>query len=182
MPDAIGFEEAVSQRINSQMSAMIDAIAGTMGTPPGSKTYTKQEEIDEWLFSPISDPQERMNKALEMHMQGATGETITDFLYPNLRRLIGTGRTRPDEQIKFAREMRKAVGWPDMAASADETELPLEMQVAMAGSQTPQPAPVAAPPMMPPAQEPMPVQAPVAMPQPQQPAILPAFAAMGGVA
>ncbi len=156
MPDVPGFEEAFQQAVSTQADAMIDGIAGVMGTPPGAKRYTRQEMLDEWNFSPIADPQERMNKALEMHVQGATGETITDFLYPNVRRLIETGRTKPDEQDAFAREMRKLAGWPDVAPQTDE-------EVAATIPPVPQPP-------VPPAMSPM---DPMAAQMPMQPAPAP---------
>lgn len=159
MPEQKGYEEAVISAINSQMDAMINGVAGTMGLPPGAKRYTRQEQIDEWNYSPIADAQERMNKALELHMLGKTPEEITDELYPNVRRLIQTGRTRPDEQIAFAREMRKTAGWPDEVLPLDDTGLPLEMQVGMAQPQQQQP-------MMQPAPAPMPAPAPPPAPMP----------------
>lgn len=184
MADGKGFEDSVLEAIGGQTDSMIDAIAGTMGLPPGAKRYTRQEQIDEWNFSPITDPQERMNKAVELHMQGATGSTITDFLYPNVRKLIGSTRIRPDEQIQFAREMRKAVGWPDAPDPLDDTGLPIEMQMAMAGGHPDQqPAlppmdPMAAQmppqmPMQPPAPVAPPVPAPMANPMQPQPAPIP---------
>lgn len=178
MADQPGYEESVISAITTSMDAVIDAIAGQMGTPPGAKSYTRQEQIDEWNYSPIEDAQERMNKALEMHVQGATAETITDFLYPNVRRLIGTGRTRPDEQIQFAREMRKAAGWPTIEPQTDE-------QVAATIPPVPQPpAPPMLPPMdpmaaagpapmMPPAPVAAPVPAPMANPMQPTPAAVP---------
>lgn len=166
-----GFEESVISSVNAMMDAMIDAVSGSMGTPPGAKAYTRQEQIDEWMFTPIPDPQERMNKALEMHVQGATPETITDFLYPNLRRLVTNGR-RPDEQIAFAREMRKLAGWPTIAPQTDE-QIAATIPTVPQSPAAPVLDPTAAPMQQAPVPTPAPVSGPMANPLQPQPAPAP---------
>ncbi len=152
MPDQ-GLEESVLSRIAGMTDELIDGVAGKLGLPPGGKRYTMAEQIAEWTYSPYADPQSRMDKALELHLQGATPEKITDELYPNLRRLVTTGRTRPDEQIAFARQMRKQVGWPD--------EVPTVEGLLM-NTPTAQPAPS-------PLTEPAPVEVPTAPVMPAPP-------------
>lgn len=117
--DDQGFEAMALDRIASQANGLIDGIAARMGMPPGAKKYTREEERREWTHTPYPDPQERMSKALEMHLQGATSEEITDALYPNLRKLITTSRPNVPEQIAFAKQMRSHVGWPEQVPSFD---------------------------------------------------------------
>lgn len=107
MVDRLGFEEAVLQRIDQTMDPMVDAVAQRLGTPPGAKTYTTDEQLTEWNFSPIADPAQRVEAMLALKAQGQTNEQITDAIYPNRRRLITTGRPRADQQIAFAREMNR---------------------------------------------------------------------------
>jgi hypothetical protein len=146
MPDQ-SFEEQALQRILGQMDPMIDAFAQRLGMPPGSKRYTTAEQVSQWTYTPYPDPQERMNKALELHLAGKTPEEIDDELYPNKRRVIEAGRTRPDERISYAREMRRQVGWPDAP------DMTLDLLGLGQGGAPPMPS-------TPPVEEPMPVSAP----------------------
>lgn len=105
MVSRAGFEEAALSRILDGIDGMVDAASSMMGTPPGARTYSTDEQLTEWNFSPIADPAQRVEAMLTLKMQGQSDEQITDAIYPNRRRLITAGRPRVDEQVKFAREM-----------------------------------------------------------------------------
>lgn len=164
MAEPQGFEETVIQSILSQLDSMEDGVAGQMGLGPETVRYSRQQQIEEWTFSPYPDPQERMNRAVLLHMQGATQEQITDDLYPKLRRLVTTGRTRSEEQEKYAREMRRLVGWPDDVPVIDGAlDIP-----GMAPMLPPEPPPLVQPPAAVPVQDvaPLPDPGPVPTPPP----------------
>lgn len=177
MADRLGFEEAVLQRIDQMMDPMVDAVAQRLGTPPGAKTYTTDEQLTEWNFSPIADPAQRVEAMLTLKMQGRTDEEITDAIYPNRRRLITTGRPRIDEQVKFAREMNRLMQRKEAERMAQMPPA-LAMDAAPAAGLQAQPslgvgdvapAPMTAPP-----------PAPAPQPQPQSMLDMPAMTMMGG--
>lgn len=106
MPEQKGFEDAAADRVNQLIDPMVEASAGMMGMPSGGKKYTTDEQLMEWNASPIADPQQRLMTMQQLMMQGKTDEEITDMVYPGRRRLQTMNRTKIDEQVKFAREMR----------------------------------------------------------------------------
>lgn len=180
------YEETALQRVLGVADEVIDGVAARMGLPPGGKTWTRAEEIGEWTFTPFPDPQERMNKALELHLSGKTPEEITDALYPNIRRTVTTGRPKVDEQIAYARSMRPVIGWPDEPPPLDDLRLAglAAMPPMQAPPPEPAPAPVQPTPMATPeASAPMtpPAMSPGPMASTPRPAILPAFNEMGGL-
>lgn len=180
MANQKGFEDLVIEAVVSQLDAMEEGVAGQMGLGPETGRYTTQQQVDEWLFTPYPDPQERMNRALLLHMQGASPEDITDDLYPKRRRLVTTGRTRPDEQTRYAREMRRAAGEPDEPPTIDGAiSLP-----GMAPTVVPEPAPLVQPTApAPPSDGPPMAMPPAAPPQPMpsQGAVRPSFNPLTGM-
>jgi hypothetical protein len=115
MPSDLGFEEAVLERILGQVDAMVDGMAGTMGTPPGAQKYSQREQEEMWNASPVADPEQRAQQMMQMYQQGiaagtdpkALVEQITDQVYPNRRKLIESGRPRIDDQITYAKQMER---------------------------------------------------------------------------
>lgn len=181
MVSRAGFEEAALSRILDGIDGMVDAASSMMGTPPGARTYTTDEQLTEWNFSPIADPAQRVEAMLTLKMQGRTDEEITDAIYPNRRRLITTGRPRIDEQVKFAREMNALM----RKKEAERMGQMPPVAGATAPVSTPATAPNAA--LTAPATAPMspattPPTAPTAPAAPAQPSMLdmPAMPMMGG--
>lgn len=105
MAERLGFEEAALQRIGEQFDAMADAFANEAGLPPGGKRYSTDEQLAEWNYSPIADPVTRAETMAHLLGMGVSVEKITDQIYPNRRRLVTTGRTKVEEQIKYAQQM-----------------------------------------------------------------------------
>lgn len=178
MPDNGSLEDAIINRVMSQMDEFPDAMAARMGMPPGGKNYSEADQLKMATFSPVADPHERMQVAMSMLQQGATVEDVTDHLYPDLRKLVTTGRRRIDEQIAFAKTLRGQIDTkmpthpqePPPVPPAPMLSQPMGMAPQMpapAPPQMPQPAPMApAPQLM--------MQSPV-QPQQQMPTSLPAF-------
>lgn len=173
MANRQGFEDAVLERIGQTIDPMVNAVSSRLGPAPDTKKYTASDQLAEWNYSPIASPQQRVEAMLTMKMQGKSDEEITDFVYPNRRRLITTGRTRADEQIAYAREMARL-----MERKAQEMGHPPAMD-AMPGS-VPQAQPLPGQGATMPAPQTAPTQAPA--PVPQQPSMLdaPAMSMIGG--
>lgn len=161
MPDRKSFEDAVIDRIMSQMDDMVDGVAARLGLPPGAKRYTPDEQLKMATFSPITDPNERMMKAAEMLGQGATVEDVTDALYPDIRKLIETTRRLPEERIAFARTLRGQIDQKMSTAPQTLPESPAPAWSAPAPMTPEQPLTPAAPMMQAPStpQMPQPVMA-----------------------
>lgn len=170
MADRQGFEEAALARIAQQLDPMADATAGQMGMPPGAKRYTAEDELVQWNYSPIASPQVRVETMIELHAAGKSLEEITDAVYPNRRRLITTGRTRPDEQIAFAKQMASLMQKKAAEQAPTPQPMPVSGTVPMSMDTMPMgtpPAPMApAPPAPMPAAAPVPVSPPSILDQP----------------
>ncbi len=158
MPDK-GFEQSALERIGAQLDPMADAMASTMGLPPGGTRYSKDDEALEWNASPIASPDQRVQAMLELKAAGKTNEEITDLVYPNRRRLIMASRPKIADQLAFAKDMAKR-----MQKAADEMGMPPSPGELM----PPTPAP-----MEPAAPAPVPPSIPTAQADPMtQPSIL----------
>jgi hypothetical protein len=101
-----GFEQAVIDGIIGQLPTLATSVAQQMGTPPGAKRYSQQEQDEQWNFSPIADPRTRAETMIQLKALGKSNEEITDAIYPNRRRLVETGRPDHTERIRFARQMK----------------------------------------------------------------------------
>lgn len=170
MAESAGFEEAALQRILGSVDSMAEATAGQMGMPPGAKRYSEAEQLAEWNYSPIASPQARVEAMIELHMAGKSLEEITDAVYPNRRRLITTGRTRPDEQIAFAKQMANLMQKKAAEQAPPPQNMPVSGSVPMSMDTMPMgttPAPMApAQPASMPAAAPSPVSPPSILDQP----------------
>lgn len=105
MADTQGFEQAAIDRILAMVDPMSDAAASMMGLPPGGKRYTQQEIDDDWNWSPIADPGQRVQAMLQLRDLGKTDEEITDAIYPKRRRIIETSHPKLADRIAFAKQM-----------------------------------------------------------------------------
>lgn len=132
MAEAPGLEEAVIQKLLSAIDPLINATASQQGRPPASATYSTDDQVNMATFSPYRDPDTAIAVMLQQGM--AMGkkpqdlvDEIADNVYPNLRRLIETGRPNLGERIEYgkflAHEIPKRGGWPGQPTVEDDEEM-----------------------------------------------------------
>lgn len=138
-----GFEDLTADGVNALLDPMAEAMAVSMGMPPGGKKYSQQEVDDQWNYSPIANPQVRAETMLQLHQLGVPIEKITDQLYPNRRGLITTSRPKIHDQIQFAKSQDQRMA---KLATESQTQMPRMEQPAPASDPVQQPAPEIAPP------------------------------------
>lgn len=121
--EAVSFEESFIKSAMVGFPTMADSLQRNLGPAFGTKQYSKQEMIDLATWSPVADPQQRLQQAAQMLQQGQTSEQVTVALYPKLKDLIMLSGQSPQEQIKFANQLR---GWIDQAEQRKMDKMILE--------------------------------------------------------
>lgn len=120
MAEPLGVEDAAITKILAAIDPLISATAAQQGKPPASATYSTEEQVQMATFSPYRDPDTAIAVMVQQGLAAGKKpqdlvDEIADNVYPNLRKLIETGRPQLQERIEYgkflAREIPKRGGW-----------------------------------------------------------------------